>query len=131
MCHTKLIAELISAQSPRNCLYKFVCSLSCSMITSALQATSKIAGMKSNIFLFPVVCEEATNVPFSTYTLALISGEYFSGSQATYTCDPCYTGGGTITCVNGTWIGKISCRSESEAPVSVNKYIVSRCDLIL
>ena len=35
------------------------------------------------------------------------------GAKVTYTCNPCYTGGGNITCQrNGQWTKKPTCRGE-------------------
>ncbi len=59
------------------------------------------------------MCKDPELVWYSTRTPT--TGEYFHGSRVTYTCDPCYTGGGVITCENGTWIGQkhVSCTSKT------------------
>lgn len=68
-------------------------------------------------FLCPTdmgTCNEPGGRPFSTRTGALFP--YHVGDEVTYTCDSCYTGGGTITCLNnGRWSGDVACSGVSPA----------------
>ena len=53
-------------------------------------------------------CHEPGGRPFSTRTGALFP--YQTGDKVTYTCDSCYTGGMTITCLNdGRWSSNVAC----------------------
>ena len=94
----------------------------CSSVRNLLEVVPdrKLVSSLQTCVLFPVLCEDPGDRPFSTYHIpsnAFLSGKYLPGSEATYTCDECYTGGRTITCENGTWIGMNDVSCTSKTPV--------------
>ena len=125
-CIQTQLSQLHQLQQRQNPVVLFAF---CSSVRNLLEVVPdrKLVSSLQTCVLFPVLCEDPGDRPFSTYHIpsnAFLSGKYLPGSEAMYTCDECYTGGRTIICENGTWTDKDDVYCKSKTPALVCKCVL-------